>query len=204
MLSRVVRAGYFLISFGILCSPLPGNTTPISAFDVKALTDASDLVIEGRTAQGRVIGDIQVRTGAGVISAANVETLVDVEAVLKGHGIPSTILVRFPRFLPGGGSIGLDGIPNDQDRILFLKASDNTAEYIVTDPYHPSLPGITSPSPLPTDPLAAVSEVECAVIVDSGPGRQRDYGLFGLSEGWTSRALSHLYDPQERRKRRKL
>lgn len=175
----------WLVALGILCLPLLGRATPISALNLKALTDASDFVIVGETGQGVDIGESQIETGAGVISVRNVEVQVDVKSIIKGHGMPSKILVRFPHLLPPGGSIGLDGVPGDQDRLLFLKVSDIATEYAVTSPYHPSIPAISPASKLASDPLVAVSEVECAVIMD----RESEIG-YRLQAIWALRSIN--------------
>ncbi len=89
------------------------------------------------------------------------ESSVEILNVLKGNEALESIRIQVPVLLPSWGSASLDGIPGNSIKLLFLRKIDSNV-YQVTDPHHPSLPGIPV-SINSIDPFNNVASVECQV-----------------------------------------
>lgn|GEM_PF-3220769 len=168
-----MRAQFFYLRmlgfmFAVLLS-LTGTSDaiPVSALNLQNLTEKSEFVIIGRTGTATQVGSVDIANGPQSLQATVMEIQVDVVSMLKGTGVPASIPVRFPLLQPREGSIGLDGIPSNSIRLLFLKLSSSASYYEVVAPHYPSLPATTSLPTLSSSPVTAVAEVECAVITDS-------------------------------------
>src|SRR5277367_6401356 len=151
----------------IMAFGFPGDlyATPISALNLGALCDKSDLIVIGKVGFFRNVGEAELSTDVGISTVTTTESSVEIVGVLKGSSTTEKIRVRTPLSQSPGGSIGLDGIPTNSVRLLFLKRSGG-GSYEVVDPYYPSLPATLSLTDGSLPILTQVANVECAVVID--------------------------------------
>jgi hypothetical protein len=111
-----------------------------------------------------MVDKVPMAVGQNTLLANLMESSVDIMDILKGDEPASSIRIQVPVLQPPGGTVLLDGIQSNSVRLLFLqRLSDHL--YRVTDPRHPSLPGIST-SDKSDALLERIATVECQVISD--------------------------------------
>jgi len=178
----LVRGIGGLAALLVLLSGCTAYAIPVSALNLERLCDSSDLVVVAKVGKFAKIDQVPVKLGQSTDLADLREASVDVLNVLKGKETAETILVDVLVLRPSWGSADLDGIEDDQVKLLFLRQTGNH-RYEVTDSHHPSLPGIVGSSLFGT-PLEQVVSVECQVTSDDSISLE--YKLEAI------RSLSHI------------
>jgi hypothetical protein len=152
---------------------------PTSSINIKRLGDESDLVIVGKV--GSFAGGVQIpeKIGDETLFADLRQAHVEILQILKGQESDAVIPVEVPVLQPSGGSVLLDGIPENSVRLLFLK-SNGPHQYQVSDARHPSLPATEGAIPA-SSLLEMVASVECNVIInDQAPLNERHEAIWSL------------------------
>ena len=156
------RAIHILVFVSLLCCAIKANCIPVSSLNLKTLYDASDLVIVGRVGSFLKVGQVPMTIGQDTLLANLMESSVEVVDILKGDKPAGAIRIQVPVLQPPAGSALLNGVADNSVKLLFLrKLGDHL--YQVTDPHHPSFPGISALIDS-NEPLAKVATVECQVI----------------------------------------
>lgn len=159
----MVRRPFRFFGVVALASLWPMNALCIGvpALRLDILCNDSNLVVVGKVGSFVKVGDVSMTVGDKNLRVNLMESSVEIIGRLKGDEQAEVIRMQVPVLQPTGGSVFLDGIRSNSIRLLFLQRLGDGL-YRVTDPRHPSLPGI--PTSFDSATLVEkVAAVECRV-----------------------------------------